>query len=229
MTTFKSLDVEDELYPTSDKVYKKLTTLQEEKNVRRNKLLFGLSRKFDWGKNLSWYIQNKFHVDKNVGKITSRNNTMRPLVEFLEYDASNKTDILQEYFIPIDNFASFVDELKKIVEEEDLNLLNATVRYTKSHDEGFLNYAKEDTFAIVLLFNQPLSEKGVAHMEQATRKIVDSALALDGTYYLTYQLFPTEQRIQAAYPNINEFFERKREFDPEERFMNNFYERYSEK
>ena len=49
MTNFKTLDVENELYPT-DEEYEELTTLQNEKNVRRNKLLFGLSRKFDWGK-----------------------------------------------------------------------------------------------------------------------------------------------------------------------------------
>ena len=227
MTTFKTLAVDDELYPKNDEEFDELTTLQTEQYVRRNKLLFGLSRKFDWGKKLSWFIQNKYHVDKNVGKITSRNNTMRPLVEFLEYDDTNKTDILQEYFIPIENFASFVDELKDIVHEENLNLLNATVRYTKAHDEGFLNYANEDTFAFVLLFNHPLSEKGIVHMEQATREIVDAALALDGTYYLTYQLFPSQLQIQEAYPNIDEFFEKKQVFDPGERFMNNFYEEYN--
>ena len=37
----------------------------------------------------------------------------------------------------LDNFASFVDELKKIVEEEDLNLLNATIRYTKALMKAF--------------------------------------------------------------------------------------------
>ena len=196
--------------------------------LRRNKFLFDLSRKYDWGKNLSWYIQNKFHVEKNVGKITSRNNTMRPLVEFLEYDASNKTDILQEYFIPTAHFASFVDELRLIVEEEELNLLNATIRYTKATDEGFLTYANEDTFAFVLTFNHPLTEKGIAHMEQATRKIIDSALSLNGTYYLTYQLFANQQQIRGAYPNIDDFFEKKRLIDPDGRFMNSFYEKYNQ-
>ena len=228
-TTFKTLGVDDEIYPSNQAEYDELTTLQNEKQVGRNKFLFGLSRNFDWGKELSWTIQNKFHVEKNAGKITSRNTSMSPLVEFLEYDNSSKTDILQEYFIPIEKFSDFVDQLKTIVEEEDLNLLNATVRYTKANEEGFLNYAREDTFAVVLLFNHSLSEEGIGHMEQGTREIVDAALALNGTYYLTYQLFPSQQQIRAAYPNIDDFFEKKREFDPEERFMNNFYEEYNQK
>ena len=227
MTNYITVGEDEALYPSKAKEYKELTKLEEEKYVRRNKLLFGLSRKFDWGKDMSWYVQQKFFAEKGEGEVTSRNNTMRTLVEFLEYESSKNTDILQEYFIPTENFADFVDELRRIVEKEDLNLLNATVRYTKAHDEGFLNYAKEDTFAVVLLFNHSLSEKGIAHMELATREIVDSALALNGTYYLTYQLFPNQQQVRTAYPNIDKFFEKKREFDPEERFMNNFYEAYN--
>jgi len=219
LSNYKLVDVDSE--------DEKLTILQEEKNVRRNKFLFGVSRKFDWGKDMSWTVQQKFFAEKNEGVIMSRNNTMRTLVDFLEYDSSKNTDMLQEYFIPMENYADFVDALRVIVEKEDLNLLNATVRYTKAHDEGFLNYANEDTFAVVLLFNHSLSEEGIAHMKQATGEIVDSALALRGTYYLTYQLFPSQQQIRAAYPNIDAFFEKKREFDPEERFMNNFYEEYN--
>lgn len=204
-----------------------MTVLEEEGNVRRNKFLFGLSRKFDWGKDMSWTVQQKFFAEKNEGVITSRNNTMRTLVEFLEYDSDKNTDILQEYFIPLASFEMFVDELRDIVRTEDLNLLNATVRYTKAHEEGFLNYAKEDTFAVVLLFNHSLSEDGIAHMAQATEKIVDAVLARRGTYYLTYQLFPTQQQIRATYPNVDDFFELKRKFDPNERFMNHFYEKYN--
>lgn len=221
LTNYKVVDVDNE--------DGKLTVLEEEKDIRRNKFLFGLSRKFDWGKDMSWAVQQKFFAEKNEGVITSRNNTMRTLVEFLEYDSDKNTDILQEYFIPIAEFEAFVDELRDIVLMEDLNLLNATVRYTKAHDEGFLNYAKEDTFAVVLLFNHPLSEEGIAHMAGATEKIVDAALALRGTYYLTYQLFPNQQQIRTAYPNIDAFFEKKRAYDPEERFMNRFYEEYNVK
>jgi len=224
MTNYKTVSEEDELYPTNAK---ELTNLEEEKYIRRNKMLFGFSRKFDWGKDMSWYVQQKFFAEKGEGQVTSRNNTMRTHVDFLAYESSKNTDILQEYFIPMANFADFVEDLREIVLREDLNLLNATVRFTKAHDEGILNYAGVDTFAVVVLFNHPLTDKGIAHMEQATRDIVDSALALNGTYYLTYQLFPSQQQIRAAYPKLDEFFKEKRAFDPDERFMNNFYEAYN--
>ncbi len=225
LTNYKLVREDNELYPVDEMTFDQLTTLEEEKNVGRNKFLFNLSRKFDWGKGMSWYVQQQFLSDE--GLILSRNNAMSPFIEFLEYESAKNTDILQEYFVPLDQFASFVDGIREVVDSEDLNLLNATVRYTKASDEGFLNYAKEDTFAIVLLFNHPLSDVGIDHMEQATQKIVDLALAHGGTYYLTYQLYPNPTQIRAAYPEIDAFFEKKRAYDPDERFMNQFYEKYN--
>lgn len=64
-------------------------------------------------------------------------------------------------------------------------------------------------------------------MEHATQRMVDAVLDLDGTYYLTYQLYPNQEQIREAYPEIDSFFHKKQELDPDERFMNHFYERYA--
>ncbi|WP_078382744.1 FAD-binding oxidoreductase [Sutcliffiella halmapala] len=226
MTTFEKLEEGDKDYPSSTEL-EELRTLKEEKNVQRDKFFLGLSRKYDWGKTLTWYLQKRIYGDGTEGEIVSRNNAMKPPIQFLDYESSRDTDILQEYFIPTENFASFVETLREIVQEEELNLLNVTVRYTPKHDEGMLRYSEEETFALVLYFNQKLSDKGKKHMEQATQRMVDAAIALDGKYYLTYQLYPTNDQIRAAYPKVNLFFEHKLKYDPDERFFNNFYERYA--
>jgi decaprenylphospho-beta-D-ribofuranose 2-oxidase len=82
--------------------------LQAEEYILRNKLIFGLSRKYDWGKNRLWELQKVIYSSEKR-RITTRNNAMRPAIEFLDYYSKKDTDILQEYFIPIDLFASFVD------------------------------------------------------------------------------------------------------------------------
>jgi hypothetical protein len=38
----------------------KLMELGEEENVGRDRVLFGWSRDFSWGKNLRWFLQKKF-------------------------------------------------------------------------------------------------------------------------------------------------------------------------
>ena len=54
----------------------------------------------------------------------------------------------------------------------------------------------------------------------------DAALRFGGTYYLTYQLYPTREQMRKAYPNAEYVFGRKRFYDPAERFMSKFYEKY---
>jgi FAD/FMN-containing dehydrogenase len=193
--------------------------------VGLTKFLFGLSRKFDWGKNVSWSLQKRLFASE-TGTVVSRNNAMRPEIQFLEYRDVQRTDILQEYFIPLNQFIPFVNGLREIVLENRLNLVNITVRYVPKNEEALLSYAREDSFAIVLLFNHKRSPREISRMERATQEIVDLALKYRGTYYLTYQLFPAETQLNAAYPRASTFFALKKKLDPHLLFMNEFYARY---
>lgn len=202
--------------------------LQDEKYVRRNKFAFGLSRRFDWGKNFVWYVQKQAFKDGKEEWI-SRNNVMRPEVQFLEYNGKNDTDILQEYFVPVDDFPLFIDRLREILSHNELNVLNITVRYVPKNDEAFLSYApNEDMFSLVFFINQGLSQKDIDQTGKAVREIIDLTLELDGSYYLPYYHYPTKRQMQEAYPHAKEFFDKKRAYDPEERFMNEFYEEYGQ-
>ena len=60
-----------------------------------------------------------------------------------------------------------------------------------------------------------------------TKQLVNFSLQQGGLYYLTYQLFPTQEQIRLAYPKIDQFFDKKRLYDPQELFLNKFYQRYA--
>jgi len=68
--------------------------------------------------------------------------------------------------------------------------------------------------------------EGQARAKAVTRQLVNAALDYGGTYYLTYQLYPTPEQLHRAYPNARHAFERKRFYDPDELFSNQFYETY---
>ena len=75
--------------------------------------------------------------------------------------------------------------------------------------------------------NIGLDQDSIHSAEASTQKLVDSVTKHNGTYYLTYQLFPTKTQLQTAYPNIDKFFALKKKYDPEEVFMNDFYAKYA--
>jgi decaprenylphospho-beta-D-ribofuranose 2-oxidase len=199
--------------------------LQNEINVFRDRFFFDLSRRFDWGKSLRWRLQIR-HEYPQPGAIRTRNNIFRTPVERIRYYSSSDSDILQEYFIPPDKFVPFIDELRAIVGRRHVNLLNATVRYIAPNGDSFLNYARRDYFAVVLYINVKSSLTGQSAAREMTRELIDLAVEDGGTFYLPYVLYYDKSELTAGYPNIEEFFDMKRQYDPSELFMNGFYAKY---
>lgn len=201
-------------------------TLREEENVWRDRFFFGLSRRTSWGKRLRWWLQK--HLSNTAGevRVVTRNNAMCPPIAFIRYASEHDTDILQEYFVPINRYVPFVDGLREILLQEHVNLMHATVRYVPRNVEAFLSYATADMFSIVLYLNVGLSPEALEHAERWTRRIVDLVDANDGTYYLAYQRFPSQDQIRRVYPQLDEFFALKRTYDPDLRFRNRFYAHY---
>ncbi|MGA4720900.1 FAD-binding protein [Fictibacillus nanhaiensis] len=226
-TFLREMYVTDYVLADNQKKLTRYSTLNEEEKVAIPKFMLGMSRYSDWGKDVFWETQKK-HFQNSDGSYQSRNNVMRSDSTFMEYENANRTEVLQEYFVPVDEFAYYIDDLRKVLGKEDLNLLNITIRYVEHDEDAVLSYAKDDMFALVLLINQGRSEKEIRKTEKIIQKMIDVTLDHDGSYYLPYYSYPTKKQLKQAYPRIDEFFQKKRELDPDERFKNLFYEVYAQ-
>lgn len=204
--------------------------LTEEANVRRDRFALGISRKFDWAKSLRWRLQKQVELGAGTTRVMSRNNAMRPPLaplELLEYKSKHDTDIIQEYYIPVDHFAPFMDRFRQILTDGQMNVLSSTVRYVAPDSSTVLAYAPSSpTFAVIQMSNVGFSAESQAKAAQVTQQLVDLAIEHGGTYYLTYQLYPTPAQLHRAYPKAAYAFERKRFYDPTELFSSQFYEKY---
>ena len=160
--------------------------------------------------------------------LVSRNDLTHESGSYLRNNLRNETDILHEYFIPRTQFIPFVDGLRKVVQENDVILLNASVRVVHP-EQNFLNYAPTDMYSIVLYINQPATAEGNEKMGRVTRELIDLTNSLNGRFYLPYQLHYTPKQLETSYPEISAFFEAKKQYDPDELFTNTFYEKYSKR
>ncbi|MBY8912519.1 FAD-binding oxidoreductase [Bacillus sp. YC2] len=199
--------------------------LKEDEHPSLTKFALGLSRRYDWGRNWLWSAQQSYFLSQNGTKIT-RNNVMRSESKFLEYENGDNTDVLQEYFVPVREFAPYIDDLRQTLSHEDLNLVNITIRYVQKNEKADLSYAKDDMFSLVLLINEGFSKADQADTARIIRKMTDTALQHHGSYYLPYMLYQTKEQMQRAYPKSDTFFQKKRKYDPDDLFMNYFYQRY---
>ena len=128
----------------------------------------------------------------------------------------------------MDEFADFMDDFRTIIRDDKINIISSTIRYVKANDESYLSYApNQDAFSVIVMSNISLEQDDVKQAEASTQRLVDAATDHGGTYYLTYQLFPTKEQLETAYPNIDKVFELKKKYDPGELFMNHFYAKYA--
>jgi len=204
-----------------------LLKLDDNEPVAVPKFFLALSRGAEWGKSVSWFFQKTVVDPPGKEDLYSRNNAMRPAVAFLEYDGTDDTDILQEYYIPVERFVEFTDGLREILERRNVNLLNLTIRYSPENREAFLPYATAEAFAFVLYINQRRSAQGVEAARTWTQELVDLCSRHGGIYYLPYQLYPTREQMARAYPAAQAFFKKKLEYDPGQLFMSRFYAHYA--
>ncbi|BET17072.1 FAD-binding oxidoreductase [Bacillus velezensis] len=214
-------------YTLSDnqKELKRHNELKEDEHPALTKFALGLSRRYDWGRNWFWSTQQSYFLSQNGVKV-SRNNVMRSESKFLEYENTDNTDVLQEYFVPVGEFAPYIHDLRKTLSHEDLNLVNITIRYVQKNEKADLSYAKEDMFSLVLLINEGFSKDSQASAARIVRKMTDTALRHRGSYYLPYMLYQTKEQMREAYPKSDMFFQKKHKYDPDDLFMNYFYQRY---
>ncbi|MGM0846672.1 MAG: FAD-binding protein [Bacillota bacterium] len=226
-TFLEAMYITDYIHSDSQNLLKEHKALKGEEGTFISKFMLGISRKFDWGKSRFWYIQKTYFKGKDGDYIT-RNNAMRSESKFMEYESKSDTDVLQEYFVPVDKFTPYIDDLREVLDEEELNLVNITVRYVAENEDAVLSYSKEEMFALVLLINQDKSAEGKEETERIVRKMVDVTLKHGGSYYLPYYEYPSKEQMREAYPKTEEFFNSKRKLDPEEVFMNQFYEEYGQ-
>src|SRR5437773_8850017 len=103
---------------------------------------------------------------------------MRPPLaplEFLEYHSRRDTDIIQEYYVPIENFVPFMDRFRQILVAGKMNVLSSTVRYVAPNATPALAFGpSKPAFAIIQMSNDLLSVVVQAHVQAVTLQLLDA-------------------------------------------------------
>lgn len=202
-----------------------IPTLQKAKSTETQRLVFRGSVNSEYGKRLRWDLETGMNkASKN--EIYSRNELLNDHVSLIENKDPASTDLLQEYFIPERNFNQFISDIKPILNNSKIDLLNITIRGVYQDNDSYLNYARENVFGFVLLFNQKKTNEQEAEMKKLANLLVDAAIKNQGTFYLPYRLHIDKNKMRKSYPDAETFFQLKRKYDPTEILNNKFYEHY---
>jgi FAD/FMN-containing dehydrogenase len=203
--------------------------LKEEKGARMGKLAMDIGRQGGVWEDLFWSNQKLMARSQN-GKNITRNNVMRGNSAFMEFTKPGRVEVLQEFFVPVNQYGEYMEDLKNLLpasdQGEDFKIHNITVRYAAKDSKTSLNYAKEDMLGLVVLIQHGLSEEQIADAEAIIQKWTSLTLEHGGTYYLPYYHYQTKEQFREAYPEWEQFQVEKLKRDPNEVFQNLFYDYY---
>ena len=177
------------------------------------------------GKELRWGLERE--AAPWLARPQSRNTIQnQPTAVFADRSPST-CDILHEYFIPQRRLWEFVQEARGIIEPSGIDLLNVTVRDVRQDTRSALAYAREDVFGLVMNFRQERTRQADERMRDLTRRLIDAAANVAGTFYLTYRLHATGDQVRRAYPGWAATMAAKSRMDPQLVFRNALYEAYA--
>lgn len=210
-------------YETHESLHKK-TSIEPESLVALKRSIFRISEYHDIGKKLRWKAEKLYATKMNNHKPITRSDAMNADIHILWPLYGKNKDILHEYFIPKKQLFNFITQLKANIIKYDVNILNITIREVQKDNISSLPYAKQDVFGLVCLFSQNQDNKSEKNMKNFTQDTISKALNLNGSFYLPYRVFFNKTQLLRAYPNITNWIELKKKYDPNIMLDSQFFE-----
>ena len=134
-----------------------------------------------------------------------------------------QTLVIGEHYVPRDHIAAFMAQAAQVLKTHSVEVIYGTIRAISKDDVSFLPWAKDDYACVIFNLRTAHTDEGQARTAAAFRGLIDAALGLGGSYFLTYHRHATREQVLRAYPQFESFLERKRHFDPQERFTSDWY------
>jgi FAD/FMN-containing dehydrogenase len=227
-----------DLYPPDYDEVLEVSWHKTDKALTIKDRLIAKDAEYNWGPKAAEFVAN-YSIGKSI-----RKNIIDPIyysfdrVAWRNWEASydvrelepksraEKTYVLREYFIPVENFDAFVPLMKEIFIRNKANIINVSIRHASAAPENLLSWARHEVFAFVVYYQQGVDDTAKEAVKLWSSEMIDAVIAMQGTYYLPYQILASDAQFNAAYPRAHEFFALKKQLDPNNRFTNQLWAKY---
>lgn len=137
------------------------------------------------------------------------------------------TEMISEVYVPRDALPELMRRLREDFRAHGVKIIYGTVRAIERDEESFLPWARERWLCTVMNFHVEHSPAGLAKAQADFRRLFDHALALGGSFFLTYHRWAEKAQVERGYPMFAEFLKAKRKHDPKLRFRSDWYDHYA--
>jgi FAD/FMN-containing dehydrogenase len=132
-------------------------------------------------------------------------------------------DMITEVYVPRSVLPEFLGEVRLDFLKKEIDNVYGTVRMIEKDDETFLAWARERYACVIFTLHAERTPRGLAHLADTCRGIIDKAANRGGSYYLTYHRYASRKQVERCYPQFADFLRLKKKHDPDEIFQSEWY------
>ena len=164
------------------------------------------------------------------GRKLTRNEALHPPIKsfMMLHKSKLHSQWLQEYFISEQNLPNFLRYLGSELRNNDVRLVNATIRPTPQDKISILPYADKDCYAVVICFEQLKTNKAIAKTKQWMDNVTKYVISEGDVYYQAYMPFTTQKQFVDCYgeEKVAKVRALKTKYDPDNIFRNEHTAKY---
>jgi FAD/FMN-containing dehydrogenase len=137
------------------------------------------------------------------------------LDDYVEYLKQVRPDLpdgslmISELYVPRDQMNTFVRNVVEDHQAQPFNIIYGTLRLIEQDDETFLPWARQDYACIIFNLRVEWSDEGRDKAKRDFQRLIDRALELNGSYFLTYHRWARKDQVLRAYPQFVDFLRMK--------------------
>lgn len=136
------------------------------------------------------------------------------------------TEMITELYVPRDKLVSAMADIREDFLKYGVDFIYGTIRLIKKDNDSFLRWAKDDYACVIFNLHVDHNDAGKTRARLAFQRLIDRAIAVGGSYFLTYHRHANREQVLRCYPEFPEFLRRKHAWDPHERFSSDWYRHY---
>jgi FAD/FMN-containing dehydrogenase len=138
------------------------------------------------------------------------------------------SEMITELYVPRARLTRFMDAVRRDFRQHEVDFIYGTIRLIEADHETALPWARENWACVIFNLHIDHRPGDVTRAANHFRRLIDHALAQDGSYFLTYHRFAAPAQIEAAHPAMRTFLATKRAFDPAGVFQSDWYRHLEE-
>lgn len=132
-------------------------------------------------------------------------------------------EMITELYVPQAHLSAFMDDVRRDFLQHPADVIYGTIRLIERDTESALPWAREPYACVIFNLHVDHEVTAIADAASAFVRLIDHAIAHQGSYFLTYHRYARPDQLFTCHPGLRGWLAKKRQIDPKGVFRSDWY------